>query len=171
LQLLEFLDREGEDTHALHTQAVSDALVQRVQTAVTRAQASSQPWFMRVSTWLLAAVTLCSVGLFLSRLGQAPHPEVVPVPHHGWGCLRLELALGVGAFVMGAFGARVMARELGVAGSALAAMSGALVGQWLLGSLCEAEQTALHLLLFHVAGVAAAALLGGLAGELRVSRN
>ena len=64
-----------------------------------------------------------------------------------------------------------MARELGVAGSALAAMSGALVGQWLLGSLCEAEQTALHLLLFHVAGVAAAALLGGLAGELRVKQN
>jgi hypothetical protein len=171
LQLLTLLDREGEDTHALHTHALSDELVQRVQTAVSRAQASSKPLFMRVSTWLFAAFALCSLGLFWSRLGEAPRPEVVPALHDdGWGCLRFELGFGVAAFVLGLFGARIVARELGVAGSALAAMSGALVGQWLLGSRCESEQTALHLLLFHVSGVALAAVLGALAGELKTSR-
>jgi hypothetical protein len=168
LQLLALLDRDAEATSP-----VSDELLSRVQTAVSRAPIA-KPWFMRLSTWLIPALALCSLGLFWAHLGATPEPEAVPRPHHGWGCLRVELGLGVAAFAFGVLGARAMARQLGTAGSALAAMSGALVGQRLLGSLCRAEQTAVHLLLFHVAGVALAALLGGAAGwagELKTSRS
>lgn len=168
LQLLALLDREAD---ALPP--ASDELLSRVQAAVSHAP-ELKPWFMRLSTWLIPAFALCSLALFWAHLGVTPEPEAVPRPHHGWGCLRVELGLGVAAFALGVFGARAMARQLGTAGSALAAMSGALVGQWLLGSVCRAEQTAVHLLLFHVAGVALAALLGGAAGwagELRSSRS
>jgi hypothetical protein len=160
--------------NALHTEAVSSAFIQRVHTAVYRAPAASQPWFKRISIWLIPAFALCSLALFWAHLGATPAPESVPRPHHGWGCLQVELGMGVAAFLLGVFGARAAARDLGVPGSALAAMSGALVGQWLLGSYCRADQTALHLLLFHVAGVAMAALFGGVAGwagELKAARS
>jgi hypothetical protein len=53
--------------------------------------------------------------------------------------------------------------------SSVLAMSGALLGQVLLRTRCEAADAALHLLVFHGLGVVLASALGALAGRL-VSR-
>jgi hypothetical protein len=47
---------------------------------------------------------------------------------------------------------RAAVQAFGPGPASLAAMSGALVGQWLLATRCPVEHTALHLLLFHVTG-------------------
>jgi predicted anti-sigma-YlaC factor YlaD len=150
---------------AARPEPISDALLQRVQAAVSSAQPEPQPWYERLLPWGFVIGALASLGLFWVQLGASVPAELQGKVHGvGWGCLRFELGLAAVAFGFGVVWAHRLARELGPLHASLAAMSGALVGQWLLESRCEADQTALHLLLFHVAGVALAAALGAAAG-------
>jgi hypothetical protein len=163
LQLLVLLDREAT------TEPVSPALLQRVQSAIE--SAAPRPWYRRWTPWGWLSGAIASLALFAAQHG-APVPRGMHAEHAaGWACARFELGFGAAAFVLGLVAARYTARQLGPARASLAAMSGALVGQWLLRSHCEFEQTALHLLLFHVAGVAVSALLGAGAGALQHSSS
>jgi hypothetical protein len=149
---------------AAQPEPVSAALLQRVQAAVS----STQVWYKQRAAWGLVAGAVATLLLFWQQLGAAVPAELQTAqPGVGWGCAGFELGLAGSAFAIGVLWARRAARELGPLQASLVAMSGALVGQWLLESRCEAEQTALHLLVFHVAGVAVAALLGAAAGELQ----
>ena len=162
LELLEMLDGASQP------EPISDALFQRVHAAVASAQPEPQPWYERFAAWGFVLGALASLVLFWLQLGAAIPTELQGKDHGvGWGCLRFELSLAAVAFGFGVVWAHRLARALGPLQASLAAMSGALVGQWLLESRCEAEQTALHLLLFHVAGVALAAVLGAAAGGLQ----
>jgi predicted anti-sigma-YlaC factor YlaD len=163
VQLIAMLDG------AARPEPISAALMQRVHAAVANAQPEPRRWYAHASLWGLLAGALCSLGLFWARIGAPLPPGVELRPGLSWGCARYELALGAAAFAVGLLWSRAVARELGPARASLVAMSGALVGQWLLASRCEAEQTALHLLLFHVAGVGLSALLGAAAGGLQHS--
>lgn len=150
LSLLALLDQ------AAKPEPVSEALLQRTQQALP--ERPTGLW-----GWVLGG--LCSLGLLWAQLGAPVH--AAGHAEASWRCTGFELALATAAFVLGAVGARALARELGPARASLAAMSGALLGQWLLASRCESEQTALHLLVFHVAGVAVSACLGAVAGQLQ----
>jgi hypothetical protein len=153
LSLLALLDE------AAKPEPVSEALLQRTQKALPERPAGLWGWMLG---------GLCSLGLLWARLGAPVDAAAHADP--AWRCTGFELALATAAFVLGAVGARALARELGPTRASLAAMSGALVGQWLLASRCESEQTALHLLGFHVAGVAVSACLGAVAGQLQQRR-
>jgi hypothetical protein len=84
----------------------------------------------------------------------------------GLRCFFYEQQFAFLAFAGGvAVGRRYLA-QFGAWQSAFAAMGGALLGQVLLQTRCEADGAALHLLFFHVGGVLAASLLGALAGRL-----
>lgn len=161
-QLLVMLDS------AAQPDPVSPALLQRVHAAVSNAQVEQRPWYARRGAWGFLAGAVASLLLFWSQLGAAVPAELQAQgqPGVGWDCTGFELGLAASAFALGVLWARRAAREFGPMQASLIAMSGALVGQWLLESRCEAEQTALHLLVFHVAGVALAALLGAAAGGL-----
>jgi hypothetical protein len=85
----------------------------------------------------------------------------------GLHCLRYELFCAFGALGIGVVATRLSgARALGPLRSSVLAMGGALVGQLLLRTRCEAPDAALHLLAFHGLGVLLATALGGLAGRL-----
>jgi hypothetical protein len=85
----------------------------------------------------------------------------------GLHCLRYELICASAAFGVGVAATRLTgARALGPLRSSVLAMAGALVGQVLLRTRCEAADAALHLLVFHGLGVVLATALGGLAGRL-----
>jgi hypothetical protein len=154
---------------AAKQEPISVALLQRTQATLLGAQA--RPWYARASLWGWLLGGFCSLALFWAQLGAPVQPALhaESPPGFGWRCTGLELALAGAAFVLGLVGTRAAARELGPAGASLLAMSGALVGQWLLESRCESEQTALHLLLFHAMGVGVAACLGAAAGQLQQS--
>ncbi|MET0384917.1 MAG: hypothetical protein ABW321_03110 [Polyangiales bacterium] len=77
-------------------------------------------------------------------------------------CMLLEQTLAAAAFGIGALAARAYATRLTAWQGALAAMSGALVGQALLLKVCGHPGALGHLLLSHVVGVVAATALGAL---------
>jgi hypothetical protein len=57
--------------------------------------------------------------------------------------------------------ARGRGARLGTLASAAAGAAGALAGQGVLLTTCAADESVLHVLFFHFAGVALATLLGG----------
>jgi len=87
--------------------------------------------------------------------------------HLGASCFFYEQAFAASAFVLGALYARWYMDEKSTwrpVQSALLTMGGALVGQAILMVRCDAQGSALHLLVSHVFGVASATLLGALVG-------
>jgi hypothetical protein len=85
---------------------------------------------------------------------------------HTVGCLRIELVIGaLPLFMMVAMSRRADPAH-GAWQSAAAGAAGALAGQGVLLTTCAADESVMHVLAFHVAGVAAAALLGGGLGRV-----
>lgn len=160
LSLLALLDTQAEPP------AVSEMLLRRTQAAVAHAQEHRLQQRRRAWGWLAGAI------LSLLMLWEELEPGHALSPRIGLHCVGFELAFAAAAFAAGWLWSRAAARALGPATASLVAMTGALIGQALLSLRCPAEHTALHLLAFHVAGVAVATLAGGLAGSLaqRASR-
>jgi hypothetical protein len=151
-RLLGVLDREEAAPLSL-----PPGLEQRVHAAVF-----GKPRRLRWEyvAWLLGGLT--SLGLLLHD--SHPRPELYA--DIGLRCLRYELGLGTAAFVAGWFSVRLRKQTPDPLRASVFAMSGALVGQMLLRTRCEAADGALHLLAFHVSGVLLAALLS--AGATRL---
>jgi hypothetical protein len=139
--------------------AVDPALASRVRAAVL-APAAPRFHFERLA-WVLGAIVS---GLLILLDGHADEPLA---PLLGLHCLRFELLFGAGAFAAGVAVTRLRAaRGFGPLEGSVLAMTGALVGQILLRTRCEAHDAALHLLVFHGLGVVLATALGGVAGRL-----
>jgi hypothetical protein len=153
--MLRMIDEEFSQPMA----AVDPALAARVRAAVF-APAPARFHFERLA-WLLGAI---ASGLLILLDGRTGEPLA---PLLGLHCLRFELLFGAGAFAAGIAVTRLRAaRGFGPLQGSVLAMTGALVGQILLRTRCEAHDAALHLLVFHGLGIVLASVLGGLAGRL-----
>jgi hypothetical protein len=149
-QMLDLLDHE-----ALMLPVIEPQLASRIERAVHPRRRARWP----LVAWLAGAI--CS-GL-LAWLDAQPGPAEVGVGMH---CLRFEQAFGLAAFAAGALWSGRVTRRFGPVPASVAAMGGALVGQVLLRTRCEAAHAGLHLLAFHVSGVLLATLLGAAAGGM-----
>jgi hypothetical protein len=151
-EMLELLDHE-----ALTLPEIEPQLAARIERAVYPRRRARWPFV----AW--AAGALCS-GL-LAWLDAQPGAIEASLGFH---CLRFEQAFGLAAFAAGALWSGRIAKRFGPVPASVAAMGGALIGQVLLRSRCEAAHAGLHLLAFHVAGVLLATLLGAAAGGVLV---
>ena len=144
---------------------ISVQLAARVHAAVFAPQPAVGFARLERIVWvILGAIS----GLLIWHDGKAGLPLEPMVGLH---CLRYELGFAAGAFAAGVIATRVSgARALGPLRSSVLAMSGALVGQVLLRTRCEAADAAVHLLVFHGLGVVLASALGAIGGRL-VSRT
>jgi hypothetical protein len=141
--------------------AISSQLEARVHAAVFAPQPARGLARLERIAWLILGVVS---GLLIWHDGK---PDLPLEPMVGLHCLRFELIFAAAAFATGVIATRLSgARALGPLRSAVIAMSGALVGQVLLRTHCEARDAALHLLVFHGLGVVLASSLGALAGRL-----
>jgi hypothetical protein len=103
-------------------------------------------------------------------LAWLDYSEWPMIEGHTIGCMQIELAIGaLPLFAMVGF-ARGTGARLGSLASACAGACGALAGQGVLLTSCAADESVLHVLVFHVAGVViatvAGALLGGVAATV-----
>jgi hypothetical protein len=116
--------------------------------------------------------TLGALGLSVT-LGWLDYNEWPLIEGHTVGCMEIELAIGALPLVAMLAFARGTGARMGSLASAAAGACGALAGQGVLLTSCAADESVLHVLFFHVAGVvvaaAAGAALGGLSGRLRTS--
>ena len=108
--------------------------------------------------------TLLALGLSLA-VGLVDYHEVALVSGHAMGCLQAELAIG--ALPLVAMLALARSRpHVGAAQTAAVGAAGALAGQAVLLTSCAADESVLHVLFFHVAGVVLAGLYGAGLGRL-----
>ena len=142
--------------------SLDPSLCSRTQAAIAEARPDRLWRAPRFWGWLVAASL--SLGMVWAQMSSGLHALSARIGMH---CLGFELGFGAVAFLLGLGWARAAALELGPSRAALCALSGALLGQWLLNWRCPAEHSALHLLAFHVSGVALAALLAAAGGELK----
>jgi hypothetical protein len=143
---------------------ISAQLEARMQAAVFAPQPAAGLARLEHIAWLILGLIS---GVLIWHDGK---PGLALEPLVGLHCLRYELGFAAAAFGTGLLATRLSgARALGPLRSSVLAMSGALLGQVLLRTRCEAPDAALHLLVFHGLGVVLASALGALAGQL-VSR-
>ena len=152
--MLRMLDAEAS------IEPISMQLEARVHAAVF---APARPtWIARVEVfawWALATLS----GVLIWHDGQPDRPLEPMVGMH---CMRFELLFAAAAFTTGVVIARLRGtRSLGALRGSVLAMSGALLGQVLLRTRCEAPDAALHLLVFNGLGVLLASALGSVAGR------
>jgi hypothetical protein len=113
------------------------------------------------------AIAASVAALALSNvLGWLDFTEFPMVAGHAVGCMQMELAIGALPLlamlgVSRSAGSRASAFQTAAAGA-----SGALAGQGVLLTTCGADESVLHVLVFHVAGVVLGALIGGGLGTL-----
>jgi hypothetical protein len=119
---------------------------------------------------------LGATGLALSlsvALAWIDYNEWPLVPGHTIGCMQIELAIGALPLMAMLGFSRGTGARLGSFASAAAGACGALAGQGVLLTSCAADESVLHVLFFHVAGVAVATVagagLGTILGRLRPS--
>ncbi|MFO0683457.1 MAG: hypothetical protein U0234_15475 [Sandaracinus sp.] len=113
-----------------------------------------------------------TLGAFVLSLGvgMADYHEVALVPGHAVGCLVFELLVGALPLLV-MLGFSRSRPEVGAVQMAAVGASGALAGQAVLLTQCAADESVLHVLFFHVAGVLLAGLYGaGLGGLSRALR-
>ena len=139
--------------------SIDPAFEARVRAAVFP---SKNPVRARVAKLGLLLGGLASL-LMLALQANVAQPLQFEIGVH---CLVFEQLAALASLAAGFVVGRRYLAEFGPWQSALSAMSGALVAQWLLQWGCEAEGAAVHLLLFHVGGVSIASMLGALAGRL-----
>jgi hypothetical protein len=155
--MLQLFDGVGSEQAEEASSYMNAAFEARVRAAVYAGERAPRWTQLGLLLGALASLALLIFDADLARPLQAGL---------GVRCLFYELQFGVLAFVAGGLVGRRYLTQYGAWQSALAAMGGALVGQALLHTRCEADGAALHLLLFHVGGVLVATLLGGVAGHL-----
>lgn len=112
-----------------------------------------------------AIATVSALGLS-TLLGLLDYQVLTMESAHALGCMRVELVAAALPVIAMLGVARSSDRRHGAAQVAAAGAAGALAGQGVLLTSCAADASALHVLAFHVAGVAIAALSGGALGAL-----
>jgi len=103
-------------------------------------------------------------------LGWLDYTEFPLIGAHAMGCFETEIAIGALPLVAMVGLARSSGVRLGSLASAAAGASGALAGQGVLLTTCAADESVLHVLFYHCAGVVVAALVGGGLGALVARR-
>ena len=117
------------------------------------------------------AIVASSLALGLSMtLGLLDYTEVRLVAGHAISCFSTELAIGALPLVVMLGMARSSTARLGTLASAAGGAAGALAGQGVLLTTCAADESVLHVLFFHVAGVVVATLVGGGLGAVMSRR-
>lgn len=117
------------------------------------------------------ATLAATAALVLSvTLGWLDFTEFPLVAGHAVGCMYTELAVGALPLLAMVAMSRASGPRLGALQSAAAGACGALAGQGVLLTSCAADESVLHVLVFHVAGVALAMLAGGGLGTLVARR-
>lgn len=108
------------------------------------------------------AIRATAGALALSfTLAWLDYTEIPLVAGHAVGCMTTELVIGALPLLSMLALARGAGARAGAFTGAAAGACGALAGQGVLLTTCGADESVLHVLVFHVAGVALAALLGG----------
>lgn len=153
--LLELFDADAAASQV----PIDPAFEARVRAAVFP---SASPLRARVAKLGLLLGGLASL-LMLALEADVARPLHFEIGVH---CLVFEQLVALASLAAGFAVGRRYLSEFGPWQSALSAMSGALVAQWLLQWGCEAEGAAVHLLLFHAGGVLIASVLGAFAGRL-----
>lgn len=113
--------------------------------------------------------TIGALGLSVA-LGWLDYTEFPLIAGHAVGCMAMELGIGALPLVAMLSLARASSVRASALQTAAAGACGALAGQGVLLTSCGADESVLHVLFFHVAGVAVAALLGGGLGTLAARR-
>lgn len=145
--------------------------VPRVLLAITTVGvAALLPSFAMRSERDAIAATGTALGLSL-LLGRLDYTEFPYVAGHTVGCLQVELVVAALPLMAVLAFSRSAGRRLGALQSAATGAAGALAGQGVLLTTCAADESALHVLAFHVAGVALASVIGGGLGALAGRRT
>jgi len=117
------------------------------------------------------ALVASALALGLSMtLGLLDYTEISLVAGHAISCFSTELAIGALPLVTMLGMARSSSARLGTLASAAGGAAGALAGQGVLLTTCAADESVLHVLFFHVAGVVVATLVGGGLGAVMSRR-
>jgi hypothetical protein len=157
--MLQLFDAATREDALAAGSRVNAAFESRVRAAVHASEPARKPRLAKFGLLIGALASLAM--LFFDADFARPLQAGIGVR-----CFFYEQQFALLAFGAGvAVGRRYLA-QFGAWQSAFAAMGGALLGQALLHTRCEADGAALHLLFFHVGGVLVASLLGGLAGSL-----
>ncbi|MEY4580354.1 MAG: hypothetical protein RL701_5057 [Pseudomonadota bacterium] len=161
-ELMRLLDTEV--AQAAVVAKIDPAFEARVHAAVYANAAAQAPkvWanWARIGVGIGALVSLLLAWVDLK---QSPAFDM----RIGMHCFFYEQAFAVGAFALGLASAkryRVQSVLQGAWPSAFCAMTGAVAGQGVLLWRCHAHGAGVHLLLFHVLGVAVATALAAAAG-------
>ena len=149
--MLVLLDRADEQV------AVEPALEARILESV-RSMPAVRRFGWEYLAWVFGGLFSALLILIDGRPDRPLAPEI------GLRCARFELVLA-GLALCGTLAfMRFSSARLGPLRGSVVAMTGALVGQVLLRTRCEAPDAALHLLVFHGLGVVLATALGGAVG-------
>jgi len=159
----ERLIREGERMVSLLEQSeppvtVTADLTERVRRAVFAPAPAAEPARGRWQplTWV-AGAALSALLIWLDvRPGEVAHAG------GGIGCLLFENGYALATCAGAAFWARTRGRQIDPWTGSVVGLAGALVGQLFLRTHCQAAHAALHLLTFHLVGVAIGTALGAL---------
>jgi hypothetical protein len=155
--LLRLFDEEAAPAH----EPIDPQLEARVHAAVFAQEPAAGSGHWESLAWVVMGLLS---GWLIWHDGKPNRPLEATVGLH---CLRYELLCAFAALSVGVVATRLSgARALGPLRSSVFAMAGAVVGQILLRTRCEAPDAALHLLAFHGLGVVLATALGSLAGRL-----
>jgi hypothetical protein len=130
----------------------------------TIAVAALLPSFAARSERAAARVLVLALALSCA-VGGIDYRVLAMEAGHAMGCLEHELLVAALPLVAAGWLTRAAGRRVGTIETAAAGAAGALAGQGVLLSACAADESVLHVLAFHVAGVLAAALAGGLVGR------
>jgi hypothetical protein len=135
--------------------AVAPARAAEPTPAAEPPHARWQPW-----TWA-AGAALSALLIWLDvRPGELAHAG------NGIGCLLFENGYALATCAGAALWARTRGRQIDPWTGSVVGLAGALVGQLFLRTHCQAAHAALHLLTFHLVGVALGTALGALSVPL-----
>lgn len=118
-----------------------------------------------------SAIGVSGLALSLSMaLGWLDYSEYPLIAGHAAGCMEMEMAIAALPLLAMLGLSRSAGTRMSALQTAAAGACGALAGQGVLLTSCAADASVLHVLLYHVAGVALMAALGGGLGTLVARR-
>jgi hypothetical protein len=163
----ERLLREGERMVSLLERSeppvtVTAELTERVRRAVFAPAPAAEPAHARWQPWTwVAGAALSALLIWLDvRPGERAQAG------DGIGCLLFENGYALATCAGAVLWARTRGRQIDPWTGSVVGLGGALVGQLFLRTQCEAAHAALHLLSFHLVGVAIGTALGALSVPL-----
>lgn len=163
----ERLFREGERMVSLLEQSETPVTVSTELTArVRRAVFESAPATERSAKRWQPLIWLAGASLSALLIWFDVHPGEGLTIGNGIDCLLFENGYALATCAGAAIWARSRGRQIDPWTGSVVGLAGALVGQFVLRTHCEAAHAALHLLSFHLIGVAIGTALGALSVPL-----